>query len=316
MQYSYDPELAAFVDLIPALDISDVPKARDQVAAMRDLLPTVEISESIEVADRLIPIQRGAPDVRVQTVAPKNASKPTPALLWFHGGGFVMGTAEQDLAQSVLLAKTLGVSTISVDYSLAPEHPYPAAVLEGYAALHWVASNSMAIGVDATKLAVGGQSAGGCLAASVTLMARDRRGPDICLQLLDAPVTDDSLSTRSVSAFTDTPLWNSANATLSWEMYLGDRANGDTPSYAAPSRAGDLSGLPSAFVVVCEFDPLRDEGIAYGRRLERAGVPTEVNFYPGTFHGSSSVIPGAAISERMTSDVVAALERAFAGSPR
>ena len=178
-----------------------------------------------------------------------------------------------------------------------------------HAALQWVAKNAGELGIDPERIGVGGESAGGGLTAGTVLMARDRGGPELCFQLLGIPELDDRLDTESMRDYVDTPLWNRPNAIYSWTAYLGTEPGGDDVSpYAAPARATDLSGLPPAFVTTCQYDPLRDEGIEYARRLAHAGVPTELRHYPATFHGSS-LVEAAAISRRMFDDEVEALRR-------
>jgi acetyl esterase len=207
------------------------------------------------------------------------------------------------------LVDELDIVIVSVDYRLAPEHPFPAPVEDCYAALQWVAKNAGELGIDPERIGIGGESAGGGLTAGTVLMARDRGGPDLCFQLLGIPELDDRLDTESMRDYVDTPLWNRPNAIYSWTAYLGTEPGGDDVSpYAAPARATDLSGLPPAFVTTCQYDPLRDEGIEYARRLAHAGVPTELRQYPATFHGSS-LVEGAAISRRMFADEVEALRR-------
>jgi acetyl esterase/lipase len=140
-----------------------------------------------------------------------------------------------------------------------------------------------------------GQSAGGGLAAALSLLARDRGGPSLCFQYLGIPELDDRLETPSMQQFVDTPMWNRPNAVLSWRYYLGHDADGEVSPYAAPARAADLSGLPPAYVSTMEFDPLRDEGILYALGLLQAGVTVDLHQYPGTFHGSA-MVPTAAVS--------------------
>jgi acetyl esterase len=162
---------------------------------------------------------------------------------------------------------------LSVDYRLAPKHPYPAAVEDCYAALAWLAGAATELGVDPDRIAVYGDSAGGGLAAAVALLARDRGGPRLAMQFLGIPELDDRLETPSMTAYVDTPVWNRPRAEVSWAYYLGDAikpGSRDVPAYAAPARATDLTGLPPAFITVCQFDPLRDEGIAYA-----SGSPTQ-----------------------------------------
>ena len=311
MGYSYDPELAAVVEVLPALDISDLAAARAQMLQMREQMPAFEPPASLDITKRSIPGPAGDPDVEVTVIRPRGDATDRPGLLWIHGGGFVLGDVEGDMPLAAGLAEGAGAVVVSVEYRLAPEHPFPAPVEDCYAALKWTAENAAELGIDASRLAVGGLSAGGGLAAAVALMARDRGGPALCFQLLDIPEVDDRLSTPSMKQFTDTPLWHHPNAILSWEAYLGPGHNGDTSPYAAPSRATDLSGLPPAYVVTCEFDPLRDEGIEYAQRLMQAGVPTELHHFPGTFHGSSGAGAGTGISDRMAAERTEALRKAL-----
>jgi acetyl esterase len=309
--YAFDPELAAIVAVIPPLDITDIPAARANMLAMRQELPPFETPESITIRKRTVPGPPGDPDVEVAVFTPKTLAAGAPGMYWIHGGGFVLGDVDGDMAIPAQFAAELGAVVVSVEYRLAPEHPFPAPAEDCYAGLVWMAEHAEELGFDPRRLAVGGLSAGGGLAAALTLMTRDRGGPSLCFQLLDIPDLDDRLSTPSMKQFVDTPIWNRPNAVLSWDAYLGpDR--GETSPYAAPARAADLTGLPPAYVVTCEFDPLRDEGIEYAQRLMQAGVATELHHYPGTFHGASGAGVGTAIAARMVSDRVAALGRAFA----
>jgi acetyl esterase/lipase len=176
---------------------------------------------------------------------------------------------------------------VSVDYRLAPEHPFPAGPEDCYAGLLWVAANAEELGVDLDRLVVTGGSAGGALTAAVALMARDRGGPHIAYQALRIPVTDDRLVTPSYLASADAPGFNKAGVEGMWLHYLGEAADREkTSPYAAPARAEDLSGLPSAFVQTNGLDPLRDEGLEYASRLLAAGVPVEIYNAPGSYHGA------------------------------
>jgi acetyl esterase/lipase len=311
MTYAYDPELAAVVAVLPPLDISDIAAARARMEAMREQLPPFVKPDGITIEKRTVPGPAGDPDIEVAIFRPVELAAGAPALYWIHGGGFVLGDVDGDLVAPSQVADELGAVVVSVEYRLAPEHPFPAPVEDCYAGLVWMAAHADELGFEPRKLAIGGLSAGAGLAAAVALMARDRGGPALCFQVLDIPEVDDRLSTPSMKRFTDTPLWNHPNAILSWEAYLGPD-HGETSPYAAPARADDLSGLPPAYVVTCEFDPLRDEGIEYAQRLVQAGVATELHHYPGTFHGSSGAGAGTAISNRMGQDRLAALARAYA----
>jgi acetyl esterase/lipase len=203
----------------------------------------------------------------------------------------------------------LSAVVVSVDYRLAPEHPFPAGVDDCYLALEWVSTHADELGIDPDRIAVGGSSSGGATAAGVTLMARDRGGPAIAFQLLVYPVIDDRLDTPSMRACIDTPLFARHDAELMWSYYLGSEPSEVSP-YAAPGRATDLAGLPPAYVCVAEFDPLRDEGIAYAQRLVGAGVSTELHLYPGTFHGFDAL--PSAVTIRALDEQTAALGRGIA----
>lgn len=306
-----DPELAAAVDLLPELDVADAPAARRTLSEMTAALPPYRPRVPLEIDDRAVPGREGSPNIPVRVYTPGHEGGPAPAILFMHGGGFVIGDLETEHGWAAKVAATVGAVVVSVDYRLAPENPYPAALDDCFAALEWVVSEANGLGIDRSRVAVMGTSAGGGLAAAVALLARDRGGPTICFQHLAMPSLDDRLSTPSMTGFIDTPGWRRSNATASWSQYLGtDAGSPEAPAYAAPSRAEDLAVLPPAYLYACELDPLRDEGLAYAQRLVQAGVPTEAHLYPGTFHGSG-LINGAAVSRRMNAESLAALGRAL-----
>jgi acetyl esterase/lipase len=311
--YNYDPELAPVASAYPDIDFADVRNARQVFATMRQQLPPFAPPDTVLIEKRVVGGPPGDPDIEVCIITPRDLAAPAPALYWMHGGGFVLGDVDGDLVAPTHVAAALGVVAVSVEYRLAPEHPFPAPAEDCYAGLTWLAGNASQLRIDPARIAVGGVSAGGGLAAAMALMARDRGGPALCFQVLDIPELDDRLTTPSMHAYADTPVWNRPKAVLSWQAYLGPEHTGHTSPYAAPARAADLDGLPPAYVVTCEFDPLRDEGIEYAQRLMQAGVPTELHHYPGTFHGSCAAAMGTAISRRMIDDRTSALARAFAG---
>ncbi len=310
----YDPEIAPIVPMLPTeTDWSDLDAARAQMLEMVNLAPASPDAEAGVVhEDRVVPGPAGEPDVPVRVYRPEGTrSEDTlPAVLYIHGGGFCFGSIEFEHLGAVATTRSVGAVVVSVEYRLAPEHPFPAGVEDCYAALEWLDREADALGVDRDRVAVMGQSAGGGLSAGVALMARDRGGPKLCFQVLGIPELDHRLETPSMRDFVDTPLWNRPNAIQSWRCYLGEDP-GEVSPYASPSIADDLSGLPPAFVSTMEFDPLRDEGIEYALRLLQAGVATELHQYPGTFHGSA-LVAGAAVSQRAQTDMMGALERALA----
>jgi acetyl esterase len=304
-----DPELAAALELLPVVDFSDIPAEREQFAELLAAAPPLDYGD-VEVQERLIPGPDGAPEIPVRILATPGGSG-RPGVLDIHGGGMAIGSPAMDDPTNVAIAGGIGAVVVSVDYRMAPEHPFPAAPEDCYAALLWFVANAGELGVDASRIAVIGDSAGGNLATVTALLARDRGGPALAMQALLEPELDDRLETDSMNGVgKDSHIWNLHNATYSWQYYLaGQQA---TP-YAAPSRMEDLSGLPPTYLTVNELDPLRDEGLEYGQRLLTAGVPTEIHCWPGVFHGFT-LIGTAAITQRATQALVDALGRGLAAA--
>jgi len=279
-----DPELAPYVDAMPAFDLDDPVAARAGFeAVIAEIARDVPEAETLEIEDRLVPGWEGDPDVKVRVYRPKAVatSSPVPGILMLHGGGFIVGSVETEHIGAVMMAAQLGAVVVSVDYRLAPEHPYPAALHDCYAALSFIHAEAAALGVDTTLVAVVGASAGGGLAAATALLARDLGGPPLCFQMLHIPELDDRLETASMRAFVDTPLWNRPLAVRSWQAYLGDLCGSpDVPSHAAPAREANLRDLPPAYVSTAENDPLRDEGIAYALGCCRLACRSSCTNFP------------------------------------
>lgn len=297
-----DPELRDIVSLLPD-DMASSFADLDATRALLDML--VAGFDAPGEEDLLITDELAGDDVPVRVYRPRGASGRLPGILYIHGGGFCVGSSETEHGGAVLLSCAVGAVVVNVDYRLAPEHPYPAGLEDCYAALRHLADQP---DVDAGRLAVHGQSAGGGLAAATALLARDRGGPVLAFQSLGNPELDDRLETPSMIAFTDTPMWSRPQAMKSWELYLGGK---EADAYAAPARMRDLTGLPPAHVVTCELDPLRDEGIEYASRLLQAGVSVELHSYPGAFHGVS-VAAESQVAQRMEADLLGAMRRALA----
>ncbi|WP_329094337.1 alpha/beta hydrolase [Actinomadura citrea] len=276
-----DAELAAALDGMPYVGLADPGRAR---AAMNDLVRALARpvgDERVVVEDRTLP---GSVPVRIY----RPRVTPAPVLVYFHGGGFVTGGLENEHERCLEFAGEDGIAVVSVDYRLAPEHPFPAGFDDCHAATVWAWEHAGEFGGDPERVAVGGGSAGGALAAAVALRARDEGGPPLVFQMLLYPVLDDRMATPSMRTFTEPPLFNSGDVRHMWRHYLGGRT--DVPAYAAPARAEDLSGLPCAYVLVPEHDPLRDEGLAYAHRLIVSGVPTELHHVPGACHGFDGIM--------------------------
>jgi acetyl esterase len=311
MTYAYDPELAPWAPIFGLLSFADIPAARAGEPDLLAALPPYDPPVPLEVDEHLVPGPEGAPEVRVRRYRPADHEPPLPAVVYFHGGGFVVGSLELYDADCRRIAAEVGAVVVSVDYRLAPEHPFPAPLEDCYAALVWVAGHAAELGVDPDRIAVGGESAGGGLAAGVALLARDRGGPRLCLQFLGIPELDDRLETESMRSLgVDCPITTIPNGEISWDSYLGDGVRGTdrVSPYAAPARAADLTGLPPALVTAYEFDALRDEGIAHAQRLLSAGVPTELHVYPGAFH-SCTWLSTAGICQEILGDLLDALRR-------
>jgi acetyl esterase len=298
-----DPELEAFIPLFPPADLTDPVTARKNLAELAAAVPAPDTT-GMEIEDRTVPADPD-PDVAVRIYRPHQAQG---AIVWLHGGGWVMGDLDTEHPWAARLADGSGAVVISVGYRRAPEHPFPSALDDAYAALTWTAEHAAELGIDPARIAVGGHSAGAGLAAAVALRARDQQGPPVCFQLLNQPELDDRQETWSARHFTDTPWMNSGKVAATWRHYLG---SAPASPYAAPARAADLSGLPPAHIATAEFDPLRDEAIGYGLRLLQAGVPVELHQWPGTFHGSQAIL-SAEISQRQIAELGAALRRALA----
>jgi acetyl esterase len=264
----------------------------------------------VSARDVTIPVPGASIPARVFSPAGAKEGR-LPILIYFHGGGWVLGDhADPDIVRTCeTLADAAGCIVVSVGYRLAPENKFPTAIEDAYASLVWVAQNAASLGGDSSKVAVSGDSAGGNLAAVVSLMARDRRGPGIALQVLVYPVTNHSFTSGSYrdcgagyGLATEEMKWF-------WDHYLRSPADGEN-AYASPVRAAVLAGLPPAFVLTAEYDPLRDEGEDYGMRLKQAGVPTKVVRYQGMIHGFFT-LPFGGEGRR---DVAEALREAFRAS--
>jgi acetyl esterase len=297
-----DPELEAFIPLFPRDDLTDPVTARKTLAGLAAAAPAPDTT-GMEIEDRTVPAD---PEVPVRIYCPHRAHG---AIVWLHGGGFVMGDLDTEHPWAVWVAGGSGAVVVSVGYRRAPEHRFPAALDDAYGVLTWVAGHAAELGIDPGRIAVGGHAAGAGLAAAVALRARDQQGPPIRFQLLSQPELDDRQQTWSARNFTGTPFMTRAKVTASWRHYLGSAA---ASPYAAPARAGDLSGLPPAYIATAEFDPNRDEAIGYAQRLLQAGVPVELHQWPGTFHGSQAIL-SAEVSRRQIAELGTALRRALTG---
>jgi acetyl esterase/lipase len=240
----------------------------------------------------------------------RGAAAPSPVAVYCHAGAFVLGNLDTDHRQCVELARRGQCAVVSVDYRLAPENPYPAAVDDSAAVLNWVSANAEEWGVDASRIAVAGSSAGGALAACLAQRCADGSLPPVVLQLLHQPVLDDRV-TGSKSEFDATPAFDGVAARLMWQHYL---ATTGPSADSVPARRDRLGGLPAAFISCSDIDPLRDEALGYALRLLRDGVATELHVFAGTCHGFDSLLPDGEVAGQLFALQGRALRRAFYGS--
>ena len=309
-----DPELAVLLNQLPAsapLTLDSLPAARASSAAMLAGVPVPEFPGRT-VSERFVPGPEGAPDVRVLLYGPTQRTQSTAGLLWLHGGGFISGSVDAEDIVVRQLAAELGCVVVSVNYRLAPETPHPGPVEDSYAALSWLYTNAAELGVDRERLALVGSSAGGGLAATLALLARDRGEIRLAFQCLNAPMLDDrTVKTDPPHPYTGEFIWTREANRFGWTSLLGQApGSGGVSPYAAAARAENLEGLPPAFIAVGALDLFLEEDMEYARRLTRAGVPTELHVYPGTFHGYQMVTQ-AQVTQRAMRDRTNAIKRAL-----
>jgi|TARA_Y100000310_G_scaffold267001_2_gene278752 acetyl esterase len=265
-----EAEAPALIDMSPA-------EGRAMYRAMNEEATKAELSSVSDSTADGVPIRVYRPSL----------AENLPCLIYFHGGGWVIGDLETHDSPCRLLAKESGCVVISVDYRLAPEHPFPAPLDDCYSATAWVANNAMELRIDKNKIAVGGDSAGGNLAASVCIRARDESGPSIAHQLLVYPATDIAMDTESYMSNAEGYMLTRESMVWFWNHYAGEEFADS--ALVSPLKSTDLSNLPRATVLTAEFDPLRDEGEAYAEKLKAAGVTTLLKRYDGLIHGFISM---------------------------
>jgi triacylglycerol lipase len=301
-------ELLPLRDLIPNLDLRGDGLATIR-AGGREFFRSAAaaLSTTVERADHEVSAD---PYVVVRVHRPVALAAPAACIYSIHGGGYVLGSYEMDDFFLDRYCNEFGCVGVSVEYRLAPEHPYPAPLDDCYAALAWTSAHAVDLGIDPARIAVAGASAGGGLAAALALLARDRGEYALAYQLLIYPMIDDRMAMPSSTL--DTVVWTPKANVLGWRAYLGHEPGADgVPSYAAAARADDLTRLPPAWIGVGALDVFRDENITYAQRLLGAGVPAELHVYPGAPHGFESICPDAAVAQQCQADITAALRRAL-----
>lgn len=298
----YDPQVR---DALRSVDQLGVVNAETIASVRRSRLllnSGFELSEDVTREDVFVPGPTGSPDVRLRVHRRVGARAPQPCLFWMHGGGYVLGAPEQDDVRFDRWCRRFDITGVVVQYRLAPEHPYPAAIEDCYAGLSWVKTNGAELGIDVRRVGIGGPSGGGGLAAALGLVARDRGEYEIEHQLLIYPMIDDSMTTAS--SHWEVPVWSRESNRFGWSSYLGELfGSDDVPAHAAASRATDLSGLPPTFLMAGTLDGFVDEDIDYAARLNRAGVAVEMHLYAGAPHGFEGFAPAADVSRQARRDI-------------
>ena len=307
-----DPQILTVMEAVAALGLpANNEVSPEEARANGRARPRAPGPDVGKVEDRTIPGPDGEIPVRIYTPA---GSGPFPGLAWYHGGGWVVGDLDSADPSARHLCVGANCVVVSVDYRLAPETKFPGPAEDCYAATQWLAANAASLNVDPRRIAVGGDSAGGNLAAVVSLMSRDRGGCDIAFQLLVYPVTERNFDTPSYIDNAEGYQLSRDGMIWYWDHYLASAADAANP-YAAPMQADDLSGLPPALVITAEFDPLRDEGEAYAEKLRAAGVPTTCTRYDGMIHGFYGMSAMVDKAKQAVEQSSASLREAFAPTP-
>jgi acetyl esterase/lipase len=303
------PELQRAARKAPAISCSN--KNLWLVRLLMRLMPTPK-TPGVFVENIHVPGQDDRTRIRLRVYKPKSVAQPTPVLVWLHGGGYVMGRPEIDDVCCAQYVRESGITIVSVDYRYAPKHPFPAGLEDSYSALKWVESHSQELGVDAKRIAIGGESAGGGLAASLVQPAHDRQEIKPVFQLLVYPMLDDRTVLRTDVGDSSSLIWNQNSNRFGWESYLGKKCGaGDVPEYSVPARREDLSGLPQAWIGVGTVDLFHDEDMAYAQRLKRCGVECEIYAVPGAFHGFDIFAPQVSIVRDFRKSQISALKRSL-----
>ncbi|KHD72290.1 hypothetical protein MB27_41120 [Actinoplanes utahensis] len=270
--------------------------------------------DGVEAGHRVVAGHAGAPPVAVHVYEPHGRERPSGALLWIHGGGYVIGdpATYHDVCSSI--AAELGVLVVSVGYRLAPADPFPAGLDDCYSALAWLHGHAGELGVDPARIAVAGDSAGGGLAACLAQLAHDRGEVPVAFQALVYPMLDDRTVLRADHAGTGMFVWSPASNRFGWSAYLGHEPTVEAPaSYAVAARRDDLTGLPPAWIGVGDLDLFHAEDIAYARRLRESGVPCDLHVVPGMYHGADALFRRAPVMTGFRASMISALRSALAG---
>lgn len=306
-----DPALRAIATTRTDFSLESIELIRGPFNERRRAAAEQTDARGVEIVEDHAPTGSGGVPVRVYRGGPTDPNEPAPVVVYCHAGGFALGNLDTDHRQCVELARRGRCTVISVDYRLAPEHPYPAAFEDAAAVLRWVAGSAAQLGVDSARLAVAGSSAGAALAAGLAQGAADGSLPPVAFQLLHQPVLDDR-ATASKAEFRTSPAFDGEAADLMWRHYLGpDISRMPVSAPAVPARRSQFVGLPTALITCAEIDPFRDEAVDYARALLRAGVSAELHVFTRACHGFDSLLPELPISERLFAMQAQAVRRVW-----
>lgn len=298
----YDPELATVLAAIPSPPnflAEHIPSLRDaqNAAASAEL---VLANEPFTHEERTIPVTDG--QITLSIFRPTNSASSRsghPGIYYMHSGGVICGNRFTGVKGVLQWGRETGAVVVSVEYRLAPEHPFPTPLEDSYAGLKWVSAHAKELGINPDYLMVAGQSAGGGFAAAVSILSRDRNGPKLRAQLLDCPMLDDRGVTNSSHQYINEGTWSRGSNETAWDAYLGPNVRGTNKvsHLAAPARAEDLSNLPQAFICVGSAEIFRDESVAYAQKLWAAGIQTELHVWPGGWHCFDMMVPENTVSK-------------------
>lgn len=307
MRSLIDEELLANYDASLGFDLDHIPEFK--VACYEQEKQNVKDDPAVNVYEKMIKGPQGAPDIKLRIYEPAGRGvELLPCAMFFHGGGYIFGSVLRQNDMCLRMVKNVGMMVVSVEYRLAPEYRFPAPVEDAYTALLWLDENGASIGVDTSRIAISGLSAGGGLTAALALMARDKKGPRPVLQIPLYAMLDHRADTPSQKAITSRKVWCYDYSKIGWATYL----NGQEPDcYASPTLAEDLSGLPPVFSFIGTVDPLLDENIEYWTRLIRAGVPVEYHIFPGCYHSFEIAVPDSRYGKMAYELMYSALRKAF-----
>jgi acetyl esterase/lipase len=302
------PELQGIVKKSPKLNFSD--KTLWFINLMMRLIPTPKIPEGILIENIFIHGENDRRNIRLRIYKPKSIATPKPVLIWLHGGGYVAGRPEMDDRSCIDYVRELGILVVSVDYRLAPKHPFPAGLDDSYSALKWVVARAQQLGVDAKRIAIGGASAGGGLAAALVQLIHDRQEIKPVFQMLVYPMLDDRTVLNADIDDSNNITWNQKSNQFGWESYLGkDCGEENAPVYSVPARRQDLSGLPPTWIGVGSLDMFHAEDVAYAQKLRECGNECEIDVIQGAFHGFDAFDPQIPIVQDFRTSKITVLKK-------